>query len=104
MSNVASPRMKSIQCLLLGVAIAGCGAIDAAPSAGGSIDKKLASLAPTPLGPATRLDKAIANHFATSNTQRTYIQTDKPLYQPGETVWFRADVRPAKTLVGGSPM
>jgi hypothetical protein len=96
--------MKSIQCLLLGVAVAGCGATDAAPSSGGPIDKKLASLAPTPLGPATKLDKAIATHYANANNRRTYIQTDKPLYQPGETVWFRADVRPAKTLVGGPPM
>jgi len=96
--------MKSIQALLLGVAIAGCGATDAAPSASGPIDKKIASLAPTPLGPAARLDKAITSYFATANNRRTYIQTDKPLYQPGETVWFRADVRPAKTLVGGPPM
>ena len=96
--------MKSIQCLLLGVAIAGCGATDAAPSAGGPIDNKIASLAPTPLGPAARLDKAITSYYATANNRRTYIQTDKPLYQPGETVWFRADVRPAKTMVGGPPM
>ena len=96
--------MKSIQCLLLGVAIAGCGATDAAPSAGGPIDNKIASLAPTPLGPAARLDKAITSYYATADHRRTYIQTDKPLYQPGETVWFRADVRPAKTMVGGPPM
>ncbi len=96
--------MKSIQCLLLGVAIAGCGASDAAPSASGPIDKKIASLAPTPLGPAARLDKAITSYYATADNRRTYIQTDKPLYQPGETVWFRADVRPAKTMVGGPPM
>ena len=92
--------MKSIQSLLIGVAIAGCGAIDAAPSASGPLDKKLASLAPIALGPTTKLDKAIASHFAGTASQRTYIQTDKPLYQPGETVWFRADVRPAKTMVG----
>ncbi|MBA3455366.1 MAG: hypothetical protein H0T42_19900 [Deltaproteobacteria bacterium] len=104
MSNVATPRMKSIHSLLLGVAIAGCGATDAAPSASGPIDKKIASLAPTPLGPAAKLDKAIASHFAGSTAKRTYIQTDKPLYQPGETVWFRADVRLARTMVGGPPM
>ena len=96
--------MKSIQCLLLGVAIAGCGATDAAHSAGGPIDKKIASRAPTALGPAARLDKAITSYYATADHRRTYIQTDKPLYQPGETVWFRADVRPAKTMVGGPPM
>ncbi len=96
--------MKSIQNLLLGVAIAGCGATDAAPSASGPIDKNLASLAPIALGPTTKLDKAIASHFAGTANQRTYIQTDKPLYQPGETVWLRADVRPAKTMVGGPPI
>lgn len=96
--------MKSIQSLLLGVAIAGCGATDAAPSANVPLDKKIASLAPLALGPTTKLDKAIASHFAGTASQRTYIQTDKPLYQPGETVWFRADVRPAKTMVGGPPM
>ncbi len=96
--------MKSIQSLLVGVAIAGCGATDAAPSASGPLDKKIASLAPIPLGPTTKLDKAIASHFAGTASQRTYIQTDKPLYQPGETVWFRADVRPAKTMVGGPPI
>jgi hypothetical protein len=29
--------------------------------------------------------------------------TDKPLYQPGETIWFRADLRATRTLVGGPP-
>ncbi|MGE5183082.1 MAG: MG2 domain-containing protein [Acidobacteriota bacterium] len=51
-----------------------------------------------PLGPATQLDKAISTYYAGVDSRRTYIQTDKPLYQPGETIWFRADVRSAKTL------
>ena len=25
--------------------------------------------------------------------------TDKPLYQPGETIWFRADLRATSSLV-----
>lgn len=35
-----------------------------------------------------RLDR-IVDHFAGLNGGRIYIQVDKPLYKPGETVWFR---------------
>ncbi len=35
-----------------------------------------------------RLD-AIVSHFEGLNEGRIYIQVDKPLYKPGETVWFR---------------
>jgi len=89
--------MKGLKSLLLAGALAT--ATDAAPNA-----KKIDTLAPTPLAPATRLDRAIATYFGGQAGQRTYIQTDKPLYQPGETIWFRADVRAAKTLVGGTPL
>jgi hypothetical protein len=93
--------MRSIGILL----VAGCGVTDAAPTPDSAtgLDSKIASLAPTHLARATRLDKAIATYFGTVATRRTYIQTDKPLYQPGETVWFRADLRATKTLVGGPP-
>jgi len=94
--------MKRIYGLLVGVAIAGSGAagcstLEAAPSEGASpsIDNKVASLPPTPLAGAAKLDKALSTYFGTLGGQRTYIQTDKPLYQPGETVWFRTDVRAA---------
>jgi len=30
----------------------------------------------------------------------TYVQVDKPLYQPGETIWYRAHVQQAATLTG----
>ena len=103
--------MKRIYGLLVGVAIAGSGAagcstLEAAPSGGASpsIDNKVASLPPTPLAGAAKLDKALSTYFGTLGGQRTYIQTDKPLYQPGETVWFRTDVRAAKTLIGGPPV
>jgi hypothetical protein len=68
------------------------------------IDKKIAALPPTPLGGAATLDKAISTYLGTLHSQKTYIQTDKPLYQPGETVWFRADLRASKTLAGGLPV
>jgi hypothetical protein len=98
--------MKTIHGWLLGIALAGCAASEAAPSEGErpSLDRKLASLAPTPLAAATKLDKAISTYLAGRGTQRTYLQTDKPLYQPGETVWFRADLRATRTLVGGPPV
>lgn len=88
------------------MALAGCAATEAAPSADEAppIDKQIAGLAPTALGPTTALDKAITTFYGTQQGVRTYIQTDKPLYQPGETVWFRADLRTAKTLVGGGPV
>jgi hypothetical protein len=89
--------MKRLHGLLLAGALAT--ATDAAPNA-----KKIDSLTPTPLGPAAHFDSAIATYFGTLAGQRTYIQTDKPLYQPGGTIWFRADLRAAKTLIGGSPV
>src|SRR5262245_46419413 len=99
--------MTSIRTLLLGAAIAGCSASFAAPAedapAGSATDKKIAALPPAKLAGTAKLDKAIATYFGSVNSRRTYIQTDKPLYQPGETIWFRADVRTTKTLVGGLP-
>ncbi|MDB4956835.1 MAG: A-macroglobulin complement component, partial [Myxococcales bacterium] len=96
--------MKSIQCLLLGVAVAGCSAIEAAPSQD-SVDNKIGTLVPQRLGSAPKLDKEIASYFGVAaSPPRTYIQTDKPLYQPGETVWFRIDLRATKTLLGGPPV
>lgn len=88
------------------MALAGCAATEAAPSAGEPppIDKQIAGLAPAKLGPTTSLDKAITTFYGTQQGVRTYIQTDKPLYQPGETVWFRADLRTAKTLAGVAPV
>ncbi|MEL6543152.1 MAG: hypothetical protein AAFQ82_00900, partial [Myxococcota bacterium] len=35
-----------------------------------------------------RLD-LITSHFNGLNRGQVYIQVDKPLYKPGETVWFR---------------
>jgi MG2 domain-containing protein len=99
--------MQRIPCLLLSAVLASCGVTEAAPAPedpGPPIDKKIGALPPVPLGGAAKLDKAIATFFGTTSAQRTYIQTDKPLYQPGETVWFRADVRAARTLVGGVPV
>ncbi|MBA3464491.1 MAG: hypothetical protein H0T46_31460 [Deltaproteobacteria bacterium] len=85
--------------------LAGCAASQAAPSPDDppQIDKQIAGLAPAKLGSTPALDKAITTYYGTQRGQRTYIQTDKPLYQPGETIWFRADLRTAKTMVGDAP-
>jgi hypothetical protein len=124
MQRISSPRLKvpGIPRLLgsvglLGIAIAGCAVTDAAPAPAGSsatdrpadrptdrpIDKQVGGLSATPLARAPALDKAIATYFVGQASQRTYLQTDKPLYQPGETVWLRADLRAARTLTGGAP-
>ena len=71
-----------------------------------STDRMFAALRPTRLAPsdATRkLDAAIASHFSGHATRRGYLMTDKPLYQPGETIWFRADLRTTGALVGAPP-
>jgi hypothetical protein len=51
-----------------------------------------------------RLDQAIESHFEARATKRSYVMTDKPLYQPGETIWFRADIRATRTLIGEQPV
>jgi len=71
-----------------------------------SIDLMFASLRPARLAPSDgtkKIDAAIASHFQRHATRRSYVMTDKPLYQPGETIWFRADLRSTGTLVGAAP-
>jgi hypothetical protein len=50
-----------------------------------------------------KIDRAIETHYETSGTRRSYLMTDKPLYQPGETVWFRVDLRATGTLAPAAP-
>ena len=113
MQRLPALRLGNLGSLgLLGV-LAGCAVTDAAPApevssstvkpADPPLDKRLASAPAAALARAPALDKAIATYFGGLATQRTYIQTDKPLYQPGETVWLRADLRAASTLTGGTP-
>ena len=70
-------------------------------------DRMVAGLLPTRLAPtdATKLiDAAITSHFQRHATRRSYVMTDKPLYQPGETIWFRVDLRATGTLVSAPPI
>ncbi len=66
-------------------------------------DQLVDGLAPATLTEGPDLDRAIASHFAANPTKRSYLMTDKPLYQPGETIWFRVDLRATSTLLGGQP-
>jgi len=67
-------------------------------------DHRIGELRPAALGRDTGpLDQAIESYFEASPTRRAHVMTDKPLYQPGETIWFRADLRQTRTLVGGPP-
>ncbi len=50
-----------------------------------------------------KVDAALDAFFARTASRRTYIMTDKPLYQPGETVWFRVDLRNTATFTAMAP-
>src|SRR5687768_18214588 len=67
-------------------------------------DRQINSLEPAKLGDESKaLASAIDSYFESASTKRTYIMTDKPLYQPGETIWFRVDLRATQTLLGAQP-
>ncbi len=77
------------------------------PAAQSDMDKAIAAMRPAALVKNDKLDKMssqIADYFARNPTQRAYVMTDKPLYQPGETIWFRADLRATSSLVSKSQM
>src|SRR5689334_5094370 len=90
------PFLRLLGCSLLSASCASSGA-PATPA-----DPVLGGMKPARLHADSHLDamdKAIATYFEGHATRRTYILTDKPLYQPGETIWFRVDMRQAKSLV-----
>jgi hypothetical protein len=67
-----------------------------------ALQQQLASLEPArPLPPSDdqkRLGAMIDAYFQSSATRRLYLHLDKPLYQPGETIWFRVWELAAPTL------
>jgi hypothetical protein len=69
-------------------------------------ERELAAMdpqAPLPTIEAQKqVDAALEAHFARHLGQRAYLQTDKPLYQPGETIWLRAGVRRTRDLTIGT--
>ncbi|HSD90963.1 MAG TPA: MG2 domain-containing protein, partial [Kofleriaceae bacterium] len=67
-----------------------------------ALDKQIAKMTPAKAVKNEKLGSmstAIADYFKRYPTQRAYVMTDKPLYQPGETIWFLADLRATATLV-----
>ena len=77
----------------------------ALPIAQSATDKALAKLQPARLDKAESLDTLdtkVVDYLTRSQTRRAYLMTDKPLYQPGETIWLRADLRVTGTLKGQS--
>lgn len=107
--------MRTAARWLVGVALVSTGCVrpgggseqTTSPTAAKSadLDAKLSSLTPavvTPTDATKRVDAAIASYFQGRGTRRAYIQTDKPLYQPGESIWVRVDLRATGTLVGAS--
>jgi hypothetical protein len=68
-------------------------------------DRAVEALAPAvvAIDASPPLDRALQSALDQAPTRRAYIMTDKPLYQPGETIWFRADLRATRTLLGGRP-
>jgi hypothetical protein len=101
---------------LLFVALCGCAATESPGTttqkqppvsiATSRTDHQIGTLQPAKLvpGETAELDKAIAAYFESHPTKRSYVMTDKPLYQPGETIWFRADLRATGTMLGGPPV
>jgi hypothetical protein len=59
-----------------------------------ALQQQLAGLEPAralpPSDDQRRLSAAIDNYFQSYGTRRIYLHLDKPMYQPGETIWFRA--------------
>jgi hypothetical protein len=57
------------------------------------LQKKLAALEPAkglpPSDSQKKLTTSIDQYFQWAATRRMYVHLDKPMYQPGETMWFR---------------
>ncbi len=77
-------------------------ALPSRPVAQSQLDKTIAAMTPAPRVDSDELgtmSARIHDYFQANRTQRGYVMTDKPLYQPGETIWMRADLRATGTLV-----
>ncbi|HEY0993334.1 MAG TPA: hypothetical protein VGD80_40055, partial [Kofleriaceae bacterium] len=73
---------------------------DTGPSA---LQQRLAALAPARTAAGSdRLDPRIDAFLGRIKSRRGYIAVDKPLYQPGETIWFRLFDLASVDLDGGA--
>jgi hypothetical protein len=103
-------RLRRVSGLLLATSLCGC----AGPERGGpspkpssTTDLAIAALRPVTLTSSKEseaLGSRVQEYYQRNPGRRSYVMTDKPLYQPGETIWFRADVREAGTLAGALSM
>src|SRR5689334_20062848 len=73
---------------------------DTGPSA---LQLRLAALAPAHAAASGELDARIDGFFARLASRRGYLAVDKPMYQPGETIWFRLFDLASADLDGGAP-
>ncbi len=68
------------------------------------LQRQLASMTPVaaadPTVASKRLDTALDAFHGRAKTRRGFIAVDKPLYTPGETIWFRAFDLASATLEG----
>src|SRR5262249_39277063 len=71
---------------------------DTGPSA---LQRRLAAMAPAAAATGSALDDRIDEFFGRLKSRRGYIAIDKPLYQPGETIWFRLFDLASADLDGG---
>jgi hypothetical protein len=53
-----------------------------------------------PAGEGSKLPTLLGRYFEDHVGRRLYIQLDKPLYKPGETIWFKTWDLEARTLAG----
>ncbi len=102
--------MRKTGHLLLGAALASasCARHDGVnnPAKPTATDSVFASLEPVKLAPSAaseKIEHAIETHYQQSATRRSYLMTDKPLYQPGESIWLRVDLRATGTLAAAAP-
>lgn len=94
--NQGIPRIAAVCALLAGLLLFGLlGGVD------GRDDGTVADPAKE-----EKTRRNLKSWFADHPTARVYIQVDKPLYQPGETIWFRttlfdtASLAPLKAAIG----
>jgi alpha-2-macroglobulin-like protein len=100
-------RLTSSALALAAFTLQACGARDRGPDnprGGPAGDIDLAGLAQPSLMPPTDAQKRLASTadswFRAHPQVLAYVQVDKPLYQPGETIWYRAHIQQAATLTG----
>ncbi|MBT8496034.1 MAG: hypothetical protein KJO07_23525, partial [Deltaproteobacteria bacterium] len=105
---MARRRLRSVGCISLAAALLACGSSptqtgpntshgpDGPPPASygpSALQKRLAEMEPqkglVPSDKQKQLATKIDAYYQRTASRRYFVHTDKPLYQPGETIWFR---------------